>query len=72
MVTFRFKLSDRADLEIPLSAPENLGDLLDRVSRETDMKLGGVIAVRQGRVVAGHKTVEDQDVIEIYPAISGG
>lgn len=72
MVTFRFKLSDRADLEIPLSGPENLGDLLDRVSRDTGMKLGGVIAVRQGKVVAGHQAVEDQDSIEIYPAISGG
>ncbi len=49
MVTFRFKLSDRADLEIPLSAPENLGDLLARVSRDTGIILGGVIAVRQGK-----------------------
>ncbi len=72
MVTLRFKLSDKADLEVPLSTPENLGDLLSRVSRDTGMKIGGVIAVRQGKVVAGHKIVEDQDIIEIYPAISGG
>jgi len=72
LVTIRFKLSDRDDIEIPLPEPENLGDLLDRVSRETGTELGGYIAVRQGKVIAAHTAVEDQDVIEIFPAISGG
>ena len=72
MVTLRFKLSDRADLEVPLSGPETLGDLLARVSRETGTELGGVIAIRNGKVLPRHQTVEDQDLIEIYPAISGG
>ncbi len=72
MVTLRFKLSDRSDFEVPLSGPENLGDLLGRVSRDSGIELGRVIAIRQGKVVAGHKAVEDQDIIEIYPAISGG
>ena len=72
MVTLCFKLSDRANIEVPLSGPENLGDLLNRVSRDSGIEPGGVIAVRQGKVVAGHQAVEDQDIIEIYPAISGG
>lgn len=72
MVTLNFKLSDSATLEVPLSGPVNLGDLLDQVSQDTGNQLGRVIAVRQGKVMASHEAVEDQDIIEIYPAISGG
>jgi len=72
LVTLKFKLSDRDDLVVSLSETETLGDLLSRVSRETGTELGGVIAVRQGKVMARSQIVEDQDIIEIYPAISGG
>ena len=72
MVTLYFKLSDRAAIQIPVRQPETLGDLLERVSQETGTELGSYIAVRQGKVMARHQIVEDQDSIEIFPAISGG
>lgn len=72
MVTFRFKLSDRDDLSVALTGPETLGDLLMRVSRQAGLELGGYIAVRQGKVMAKDQAVADRDVIDIFPAISGG
>lgn len=72
MVTIDFKLTEAGRVEFDLPAPMPLVEVLRRCAARTDYTCGSYIAVRKGRVVTGGDMVEDQDHIDIFPALSGG
>lgn len=72
MVTLHFRLSDRDTIELAVDQPEELRVILSRCDDQSGEKIGDVIAIRDGRVVPLHGLVRDGDVIELFPAISGG
>ena len=72
MVTFNFKLTERGIVNLPLSRPEQLGAVLQQYAVEQHIVLGGYIAVRGGKVVKGKSLINEGDMIDIFPAISGG
>jgi sulfur carrier protein ThiS len=72
MVKLNFKLTERGEIEIPLSEPQTLQTLLDRYGADKGIDPGGCIAVCRGKVVRSGQLVEDGDEIDIFPAISGG
>ncbi len=72
MVTVNFKLSDIGRIEIPLSRQETLATVLQQCRRQAGIELGGIIAVRYGKVITKNDLVQDGDEIDVFPAISGG
>jgi molybdopterin converting factor small subunit len=72
MVTVNFKLSDIGRIEIPLSKQETLATVLQQCRRQSGIELGGIIAVRCGKVMTKSDLVQNGDEIDVFPAISGG
>lgn len=72
MVTVHFKLNELGTVKYSLQKPLTLGQLLELCSTKRQDQLGSFIAVRNGKVIQANDRVEDQDIIEIYPALSGG
>ena len=72
MVTINFKLSDIGRIELGLKKHETLETVLQQCIAQAGFELGGIIAVREGKVLKKTDLVEDQDEIDVFPAISGG
>lgn len=72
MVAFNFKLTERGRLNFPLSRPERLDTVLQQYADKEGITIGGYIAVREGKVINGKSLIDDEDMIDIFPAISGG
>ncbi|MEE4242358.1 MAG: MoaD/ThiS family protein [Desulfopila sp.] len=72
MVKITFKLSDRGTVELDIPHALELKALIDQYSVTAKTDLGGYIAVRNGKVISAETLVEDNDEIDIFPAISGG
>lgn len=72
MVTLVFKLSDSGSVQMEVAEPQPLDRVLQKCAAEKDIDLGGFIAIRNGEVITGETIVEDNDIIDIFPAISGG
>lgn len=72
MVKVTFKLSDCDTIEIEIKAAERLGTILEKSAQVACVELGGFIAVRNGKVLTVDSLVEQNDEIDVYPAISGG
>jgi len=72
MVTLHFRLSDRNPIELDIDEPAELEEILSRCVDRTGGEVGEVIAIRSGRVVPLDGLVRDGDVIELFPALSGG
>ncbi len=72
MVTFNFKLTERGIVKCPISRAERLDVVLQQYTAEEGIDLGGYIAVREGKVMKGESLINDGDMIDIFPAISGG
>lgn len=72
MVTFNFKLTERGIVNRPISRAEQLNVVLQQYTAEEGIDLGGYIAVREGKVMKGESLINDGDMIDIFPAISGG
>lgn len=72
MVTLHFRLYGIGSVHIDTAGPEKLEDILKRCAAEAGVELGGVIAIRDGKVLPVQDLVQDEDVIEVFPAISGG
>jgi molybdopterin converting factor small subunit len=72
MVTFNFKLTERGIVNCPISRAERLDVVLQQYTAEEGIDLGGYIAVREGKVMKGKSLINDGDMIDIFPAISGG
>ena len=72
MVTFNFRLTERGKVEFPLARPETLDTVLQQCATGEGIILGGYIAVREGTVITAKNLIADGDVIDVFPAISGG
>lgn len=72
MVTVNFKLTDIGRIEIALVRRETLATVLQQCRRQSGIELGGIIAVRCGKVMTKSDPVQDGDEIDVFPAISGG
>ena len=72
MVKLSFKMSDVGTVELHLQQPLGFSQVLEQCSRMAGTKIGGVIAVRNGRVISLSDTIGIHDSIDIFPALSGG
>lgn len=72
MVTVNFKLSDTAPVILEITGPVALVEILEMCRARLDEDFGSVIAIRQGKVLAGHNHIGPDDTIDVFPAISGG
>lgn len=72
MVKIHFKLSEVGTVSLDIAGTEKLEEVLERCAAKAGIEIGGVIAVRNGRVITGHASVDNGDEIDIFPAISGG
>lgn len=72
MVSINFKLTDIGRIEVPLEKRETLATVLQQCAAQAGRELGGIIAIRAGRVLKESDLVEDFDEIDVFPAISGG
>ena len=72
MVKVIFKLSEVGCVELNIQQPASLRSILDKCVERTGIELGGYIAVKDGRVVTAENLIENDDVVEVFPAISGG
>jgi sulfur carrier protein ThiS len=72
MVTINFKLTDIGKIEVSLEKHETLATVLQEYTAQAGFELGGIIAIREGKVLKKTDLVKDQDEIDVYPAISGG
>lgn len=72
MVTIHFRLRELDAVELTLTTPQPLADILAQCSAKVGIELGGVITVRDGQVLTAQSLVEDGDELEVFPAISGG
>ncbi|WP_136806228.1 MoaD/ThiS family protein [Desulfosediminicola flagellatus] len=67
-----FKLSDVGPLSLNIDFPETLDNILEMCAGQLEKPVGSVIVVRAGQVVPNKAQIEPNDVLDVYPAISGG
>lgn len=72
MVTVTFKLSEIGTVSLEIDEPVPFSKVLQRCGEKTGADIGGVIAVRRGSVISLEDLVQDDDHLEVFPAISGG
>ena len=72
MVSFVFKYTEKGEVQFPLSQPSPLDSVLQQCVKKAEIRLGDYIAVRNGTVVPATSLIEDNDKIDIFPALSGG
>ena len=72
MVTITFRLSDSQPVVLSLDSAESLKKVLQYAAKEAGIELGGVIVVRDGKILKDDDQVGVDDCIDVFPAISGG
>ncbi len=72
MVSVNFKLTDIGRIVVSLEKDQTLATVLQQCTGQAGIELGGIIAIRQGKVLKESDLVEDGDEIDVFPAISGG
>lgn len=72
MVVLNLKLTDVGRVELEIVKPEKFETVLRKCAVKAGLELGGVIAIRSSKVITGKDMVTDGDVIDVFPAISGG
>jgi hypothetical protein len=72
VVILHFKLSPLGRIDLNLTAPLSLTDLLARAADQNGVKIGGTMVVRRGRLLGQGELIYDGDELEIYPALAGG
>ena len=72
MVTVNFRLTEAGEVNVELNEPQPLARVLDQAASHAGIELGGVIAVRSGQVITLDTPINDDDIIDVFPAISGG
>ncbi len=72
MVTIRFKLSEAEPVRLEVDMPARLEEVLPQAAAQANVELGGYIAIRNGEVITSDHLVESTDVIDVFPALSGG
>ena len=72
MVTVHFKLSSIGKVELPLVKQTSWEELLEKCAESHTVDRSGIIAVLDGKVLSKEDMITDGDVINVFPAISGG
>lgn len=72
MVTIHFKLTEAAPVMLEMVEPKKLAVVVQECAQQKEVELGSYIAVRNGKVITPDTLVAGNDVIDIFPAISGG
>lgn len=72
MVTVCFRLTDAGEVEVHIAESKSLEWVLKKSAAQAGVKLGGVIAIRNGKVITPDTLISDGDKIEVFPALSGG
>lgn len=72
MVTVHLKYTGVGTIEIPLNSPKSLNSILEECTKLTGIEFGGVIAVCNDKVIQPTDSVEDGDIVKVFPALSGG
>lgn len=72
MVAIAFRLSEVGRVELTLTGPERWESILQRCIAKSGVDPGAVISVRRGTVLSNDDLIEDNDEVDVFPAISGG
>ncbi len=72
MVTVNFKLTDLGPVCLDTDRPEKLEIIFSLCPAEHAKKIGSVIVIRSGKVIGKEALVEPNDILDVYPALSGG
>jgi len=72
MVTVHFRLSEIGQIELELEAAAPWSSVVQRCAVADQIDVDGILAVRAGKVLGGEDIVNNDDVIDVFPAISGG
>lgn len=72
MVTVDFRLTDIGEVEVEVNEAKTLEWLLNKSAAQAGIELGGVIVIRNGKVISAETLIDDGDKIEVFPALSGG
>jgi sulfur carrier protein ThiS len=72
MVKVDFRLTDTGEVEVEVNEAKTLEWLLKKSAAQVGIELGGVIAIRNGKVITADTLIDDGDRIEVFPALSGG
>ena len=72
MVIINFKLTNADKVTLEITAPGKLSELLPIAAQKAGVKLGGFIAIKNGKVITKEHLIDTCDEINIFPAISGG
>ncbi len=72
MVRIVFRLTDIGPVDLPLAGSRPFSQVLALAIAQSGYTPGGYIAVRGGRVVGADDLVDDGQIIEVFPALSGG
>lgn len=72
MVTVYFRLTDAGEVEVEAAGGKTLEWVLQKSAAQAGIELGGVIAIRDGKVITAETSIIDGDKIDVFPALSGG
>lgn len=72
MVTVCFRLTDTGEVEVDTAGSKTLEWVLQKSAAQAGVEVGGVIAIRNGKVITVDTRINDGDIIEVFPALSGG
>ncbi len=72
MIRLDFKLSPLGLVELELAAPLTLAEVLATAAARQKKEVGATMVVRSGCLLRQDELVADGDLLEIYPALSGG
>ena len=72
MVKLNFKLADTEPLHLDIGRPERLEKILELTNDTLGEPIGSVLVIRAGKVCGKQVLIEPNDILDIYPALSGG
>lgn len=72
MVTVVFKLSEIGTVSLDINEPVPFSRVLQLCAQKTAADIGGVIAVRDGKLISQEDLVHNGDQVDVFPSISGG
>lgn len=72
MVTLCFRLTEAGKTEVDIPEPQQLDVVVQKGAVQAGIEVGDYLAVRDGNVIKGDTLVNEDDTVEIFPAISGG
>jgi sulfur carrier protein ThiS len=72
MVTVNFRLTDAGEVEVEVNESKTLEWLLKKSAAQAGIEVGGVIVIRDGKVITAETMIDDGDKIDVFPALSGG